>query len=170
MCIDGVRALKTCALSSNKLSAKNILRKTMRQGFRDEWYPTLALLRQTAARASGDKHARVLNDWLRLGEELGFDEDVQKANYERELRKALHHCTRTACQYNKDVCPVRVRACKGCAEAVSIISAAYRLYESHLISLQRYCSSACQRTDWKEGHKSRCKRLNGDPAQPADAV
>ncbi|KZV71722.1 hypothetical protein PENSPDRAFT_751527 [Peniophora sp. CONT] len=150
MCLNALNALKICVLPMNKLSAKNILRKTMRHGFRDDWYPTLTFLRQTRPRASVGEHDRLLDTWKRLGEDMGFDEDVQKADYERELRKALRHCTRTECRYHKDVCPVRVRACKGCAEA-------------------RYCSSACQRIDWKDGHKSRCKRLNGAEGPP-DAI
>ncbi|VDC02286.1 unnamed protein product [Peniophora sp. CBMAI 1063] len=150
ICLDGVKALETCALWANTLSAKNPLRKVMRQGFREEWYPTLAFLRETTGRATNSKHARILNIWKKLGEDLGFEEDVQKAQYERELRKAERHCTRAACRYHKEVCPIKLRACKGCGE--------------------KYCSSTCQRKDWKEEHKLRCKRLNGNPegeAEPA---
>ncbi|VDC02287.1 unnamed protein product [Peniophora sp. CBMAI 1063] len=146
MCLNALRTLGNCALCTNNLSTKSTLRKAMRQGVREEWYPTLVFLRRTAARASDSQHNRVVSEWKRLGEDLEFDEGVQKALYERELRKAQRHCTRIACRYHQELCPVRVRACKGCYEV-------------------RYCSSPCQRQDWKEGHKSRCKRLN-EPTSP----
>ena len=166
MCLNALKGLRTSSLLTNQLSAKNPLRKALRRGFREEWYPTLVYLRRTASHKPA-KHARVTNEWTKLGEDLGFEEDIQKTHYEHELRKALQYCTRGTCQYNKKTTPVRVRACKGCAEAVSTMSMFESCLNSILRVLQRYCSAACQRIDWKEGHKSRCKRLNEKPEEPA---
>ncbi|KZV71715.1 hypothetical protein PENSPDRAFT_684347 [Peniophora sp. CONT] len=137
--LDGFR---TCAIAMNKLSPKNTLRKTIRQGFREQWYPTLAFLRRTRTGSTSiGEHDQVTLAWQTLGEELGLDENTQKADYEREIRKALRRCAWKGCQYHEREPPVALRACKGCADA-------------------RYCSSTCQRKDWRDGHKSRCKRLN----------
>ncbi|VDC02283.1 unnamed protein product [Peniophora sp. CBMAI 1063] len=141
-CLYSLKGFRTCALTMNKLSPKNTLRKSIRQGFREHWYPTLDFLRQSrSASPSINEHDEITTAWQSLGEAMGFAETTQKAEYEREVRKALRRCTWKECRYHTEESPVSLRSCKGCAEA-------------------KYCSQSCQRKDWKDGHKSRCKRIH----------
>ncbi|KZV71714.1 hypothetical protein PENSPDRAFT_751521 [Peniophora sp. CONT] len=141
LCADGLNALQSRTVIIDRLSANNPLKKTMRQGFREHWYPTLAFLRQTRTYSTSvPEHNGISETWKRLGEELGFEEMKQKAQYERELRKGLRRCSRKDCSYHKDDSLTSLRICKGCADV-------------------RYCSVSCQRSDWKGGHKLKCRRL-----------
>lgn len=149
-------------LSTNQLSAKNNLRKIMRQGFREHWYPTLDVLRRFRTRSpSVTDHDRMIRAWKSLGEDLGFDQEMQSREYERELQNALRHCAWKECQYHEEEPQISLRACKGCEEVVRdsvclASSESLQLTELH----QRYCSTSCQRSDWRDGHKRQCKRLN----------
>lgn len=117
--LDGLR---TCAVAMNKLSPKNTLRKTIPQGFREQWYPTLAFLRRTRTGSTSiGEHDQLTMAWQTLGEELGLNENTQKADYEREIRKALRRCAWKGCQYHEKEPPVSLRACKGCADAVRTV-------------------------------------------------
>ena len=63
-------------------------------------------------------HDSALEKWEELAEKLGVDENLQKVEYERELRRNLRYCTWKDCRYNQAVPPVSLRSCKGCAEVV----------------------------------------------------
>lgn len=118
-CLYALDGFRTCAITMNKLSPKNTLRKIMRQGFREHWYPTLAFLRQTRTGSTSiNEHDQVTVAWQTLGEALGLDENIQRADHERELRKALRRCTWKECPHHEKESPVSLRACKGCADAV----------------------------------------------------
>lgn len=169
-CLHNLKTFKSCALAMNSTSSKNITRKILRRGFREHWYPTLHFLRRTRTHsASVSEHDCVVNAWKELGEDMGFEEGVQKAQYERDLRKALRLCSWHACRYHKEEPPVSLRSrCKGCAEVVSEFQSRLHVWCSNHCMPQRYCSRACQRGDWDDGHQQRCRRL--EESVPTDAT
>ena len=124
VCIGFLNAFLPRALVLDAASAKNITRRVLRQGFRDCWHPTLQFLRDTRIRSTSvHDHDSALEKWQELGEKLGFDENLQKVEYERESRRNLRYCTWKDCRYYQAVSPVSLRSCKGCAEAVSVLGA-----------------------------------------------
>ena len=133
---------------TNLRSGKNTLRKTMRNTLRQDWYPTLLVLRaQRDDKLWRGKHRKQLADlldaWMALGTAISLEEEVDKRDYERELKKMSMVCAWRDCEYHEERPPAGTTLynCKGCREV-------------------RYCSRACQTSDWKEGgHKAKCKRL-----------
>ena len=111
----------------NARSAKNPLRKVLRQSLRYEWYRTLKVLR--AFPASGDrakrKYAKLLSSWKGLGEEIGLEEEAERMQYEREMKKAAQFCSWQECQYHTEKSDSPMKSCVGCGEA-------------------RYCGRPCQ--------------------------
>ncbi|KZV71720.1 hypothetical protein PENSPDRAFT_751525 [Peniophora sp. CONT] len=152
LCLNGLERVRYCALATNNMSSKNPLRKMMRQAFREQWYPTLFCLRKARPRSTfAEEHDRMIDAWKALGEDLGFEESIQKAEHERELRKALRFCAWHECEYHTKEPSVALRSrCKGCAEV-------------------RYCSRTCQRSDWTYGHNRRCRRLK-EAAPDTDSI
>ncbi|KZV71713.1 hypothetical protein PENSPDRAFT_395295 [Peniophora sp. CONT] len=149
LCSASLTALRSCSRAMDRLRARNSSRKAMRRSVREDWYPTLDFLRRMrACSTSVDEHDQLLESWQRLGEDIGFEESVQKAEYERRMREALRHCAWKECQYHEKEPYVSLRSCKGCAEV-------------------RYCSRSCQRNDWNGGHERRCKRLKEEALSDA---
>ncbi|KZV69290.1 hypothetical protein PENSPDRAFT_486919 [Peniophora sp. CONT] len=131
-------------------AGKNTLRKAFRQAARREWYPTLKVLRELPLRdrRTLPKCTKLIPAWQDLGRALGLDEANEKADFEREMKKAAQMCAWFECEYHEKKPPHPTRACVGCAEA-------------------RYCSRLCQQKDWREGgHKQKCKRIKSEPHQP----
>lgn len=108
----------------NKMSAKNPVRKVLRSSMRDEWYPTLAMLKSEGSRprsgkaASKEQLIALAADWKTLGEAVGLEEDQEKIEYERRLKKQPQVCAWSKCKYHAEKSPVTLQACKGCDEAV----------------------------------------------------
>ncbi|KZV64831.1 hypothetical protein PENSPDRAFT_756975 [Peniophora sp. CONT] len=101
------------------------------------WY---GFIRTTRGRFPGGEVnlpaiAKLLDAWIRFGTVLGFDERKERD------RLAVRTCSWRACPYSLMPASKPLMVCKGCQE-------------------NRYCSSTCQRSDWKEGgHRARCRRL-----------
>ncbi|VDB95494.1 unnamed protein product [Peniophora sp. CBMAI 1063] len=146
-CADILKIYRTIASEVNTRSVKNPLRKTLRQSLRYEWYRTLKVLR--AYSLSGErarrKHSKLLSSWKSLGEAIGLEEEAERADYEREMKKAAQFCSCKECRYHTEKSDSPMKSCVGCGEA-------------------RYCGRPCQQRDWREGkHKARCKRIKDAP-------
>ncbi|KZV64830.1 hypothetical protein PENSPDRAFT_156226 [Peniophora sp. CONT] len=76
----------------------------------------------------------IVRVWRQFGKVLGFDEGSERV-------RATHICAWILCTFHTTPSSKPLMVCKGCRE-------------------KRYCSSACQRSDWKQGgHRVRCRRL-----------
>ncbi|VDB82900.1 unnamed protein product [Peniophora sp. CBMAI 1063] len=131
---------------TNLRSGKNTLRKTMRNTLRQDWYPTLHVLRtQRDDKLWRGKHRKQLTDlliaWTALGTSIGLDEETERRDYEREVKRMSMVCAWKECKYHTEKPPTSLHSCKGCGEV-------------------KYCSRDCQRKDWIDGeHKARCRRI-----------
>lgn len=91
---------------------------------RDEWYPTLAMLQSESSRprrgkaASKEQLVLLTAGWKALGEAIGLEEDQEKEDYERRLKKQPQICAWPQCKYHTEKSPVTLKACKGCDEVV----------------------------------------------------
>ncbi|KZV71623.1 hypothetical protein PENSPDRAFT_398489 [Peniophora sp. CONT] len=134
------------ATATNLRSGKNTLRKTMRNTLRQDWYPTLHVLRSQREDNMwrGQNRERLANleeAWTALGTSIALDEETEKRDYEREVKKMTQVCAWKECKYHSEKPPTALHNCKGCGEV-------------------KYCSRACQKRDWLEGeHKVRCRRI-----------
>ncbi|KZV64828.1 hypothetical protein PENSPDRAFT_690418 [Peniophora sp. CONT] len=80
--------------------------------------------------------AEVLDGWIMFGKALGFEESI-----ERDRRPLARTCSWRDCVHFTVPASKPLMVCKGCKE-------------------NRYCSTACQRSDWKQGgHRVKCRRL-----------
>ena len=116
----------------------------LKMGAQVSWFPTLQNLQTVAYRqVSGNILASVaalLREWTELGVTLGLTVAKERERHEREAR---HRCSWDECKKHEvDVPQSELKVCSGCAET-------------------RYCSRACQKSDWLQGgHKPRCgKRI-----------
>ncbi|VDC03322.1 unnamed protein product [Peniophora sp. CBMAI 1063] len=149
-CVEMIQLYTRIAVALGLRTGKNTLRKSLRQATRREWYRVLKWLRQQPLRDRGTsrKCTDLIPAWQGLGRALDLDEASEKADFEREMKKAAQMCAWVECDYHVEKPPHPTRACVGCAET-------------------RYCSRLCQQRDWREGnHKLRCKRLKNDPHKP----
>ena len=88
----------------------------------------------------GASVAALLREWTELGVTLGLTVAKERERHEREAR---HRCSWVECKKHEvDVPQSELKVCSGCAET-------------------RYCSRACQKSDWLQGgHKPKCgKRI-----------
>ncbi|VDB82896.1 unnamed protein product [Peniophora sp. CBMAI 1063] len=134
------------AVATNMRSGKNTLRKTMRNTLRQDWYPTLHVLHSQRDdklwRGKYRKHLADLTEvWTALGTAIALEEETEKRDYERELKRWSMVCAWKECKYHNEKPPTPLNHCKGCREV-------------------KYCSLACQKKDWREGeHKARCRKI-----------
>ncbi|VDB90150.1 unnamed protein product [Peniophora sp. CBMAI 1063] len=78
---------------------------------------------------------RLLDMWMEWGTALGLDEEKER------VWQAACTCSWRACINSIVPAPKPLMVCKGCHET-------------------RYCSAACQKSDWKQGgHRVKCRRL-----------
>ncbi|KZV69292.1 hypothetical protein PENSPDRAFT_487228 [Peniophora sp. CONT] len=150
VCMEIIRGYTRVAAALGHRSGKNTLRKAFRQAARREWYRTLKTLREISLqdRRAARKCARLVPAWREFGRALDLDEESEKADFDREMKKAAQLCAWKDCEYHERRPPHPTRACAGCAEA-------------------RYCSRLCQQRDRNEGgHKEKCKRLKEEPHRP----
>lgn len=134
----------TFAAAVNLRSGKNTLRKAMRNSLRQAWYATLHALRaerRESAHWKGSNQPKIIEleqAWVALGEGVSLNEDAERRDYERKVKKFAMVCGWRACPYHIEKPTTTLMTCKGCGQA-------------------RYCSRECQKLDWKEGrHKLRC--------------
>ncbi|VDC06633.1 unnamed protein product [Peniophora sp. CBMAI 1063] len=102
------------------------------------WYFVVSLLRERLRHEASSVNSTLLNAWLELGGAFGMDEVSQ-----RDLKAAhvARQCCWRPCKYHSTPSEKPLLVCKGCKEA-------------------RYCSAACQRSDWKQGnHRVQCRRV-----------
>ncbi|KZV77762.1 hypothetical protein PENSPDRAFT_645365 [Peniophora sp. CONT] len=100
-----------------------------------KWYPALNALQVSAYRGVMDEDLSrlLINAWLLFGLAVGLRPDKERARFERLKRV---HCAWSLCAHHYAEPDVQLKACQGCGEV-------------------RYCSRACQKSDWK-AHKGRC--------------
>ncbi|KZV64841.1 hypothetical protein PENSPDRAFT_756982 [Peniophora sp. CONT] len=103
------------------------------------WHNEVRHLRHSLRQdPSSTTYITLLDTWVKLGDTLGIDE-----TYERDLEAAnkARRCSWRLCVYHSKPSDKPLLVCKGCKEA-------------------RYCSAACQRSDWKQGgHRTDCRRV-----------
>ncbi|KZV74142.1 hypothetical protein PENSPDRAFT_749639 [Peniophora sp. CONT] len=124
------------------------------QSIKPDWYPTIHVLRDLSSRdgESPGRCKQMIKVWTDLGNALGLQEKKEKARYERERKRVAQLCAWEECEFHQVTPPTSTRACAGCGEV-------------------RYCSRACQQTDWaKGGHKRQCKRLKSEAYVPHTRV
>ncbi|VDB84264.1 unnamed protein product [Peniophora sp. CBMAI 1063] len=124
-------------------SGREQLHELLLQSIRPVWYRTIHHLGRIQRRDTSiaKKCLKLISVWMKLGDILALEEDAEKKEYERSMKREAQMCAWAACQYHKMPSGSPTRACAGCGEA-------------------RYCSRPCQQSDWKEGgHKKRCKRI-----------
>ena len=115
----------------------------LRAGGREEWWPTLQKLQSAAYGQGAGEYAQrlsaLLKAWTELGLVLKLTVEKGRAWHERDVR---NKCSWIACENHwVDAAQHELRSCAGCGEV-------------------RYCSRACQKSDWKRGgHMDECKRV-----------
>ncbi|KZV61529.1 hypothetical protein PENSPDRAFT_293085 [Peniophora sp. CONT] len=115
----------------------------LRAGGRIDWWPTLQKLQVAAYGQDPGEHgsdiAKLLKSWTELGVALKLTVEKERQWHERDVR---HRCSWIVCEKHwVDVPQRELHTCSGCSKV-------------------RYCSRACQKSDWKEGgHKEQCKRI-----------
>lgn len=97
-----------------------------------QWYAALHAVQVAGYRGVMDQNLcrLITNGWIVFGQVLGLRPDKERARLERLKRV---HCAWTLCAHHCTEPDVQLKACQGCGEV-------------------RYCSRACQKSDWKE-HK-----------------
>ncbi|KZV63250.1 hypothetical protein PENSPDRAFT_657476 [Peniophora sp. CONT] len=127
-------------------SAKNPLRKAYERSLRREWYPSLKALDDMSklphidSKPEARSYARL--GWHRLGTVgMGLNEDNERKLYKERASKL---CSWRECKWYTMEPSEQLKECTGCREA-------------------RYCGTACQYRDWKNGHKQMCRRLKQTP-------
>ncbi|KZV74114.1 hypothetical protein PENSPDRAFT_749611 [Peniophora sp. CONT] len=126
----------------------------IKQSVKPDWWPTLHSLHElmslgidTALRCH-----QMIKVWMDLGDALGLEKTKEKAAYERERKRGAQLCAWKECEFHKVMPATPTRTCAGCGEV-------------------RYCSRACQQTDWtKGGHKRQCKRIKSEAHVPRTHV
>ncbi|VDB90142.1 unnamed protein product [Peniophora sp. CBMAI 1063] len=103
------------------------------------WYDVLLSLRRTARHnPTWTTYTTLLDLWGKLGKALGIDEASQR---DIEAAHRARQCWWPSCPAHLRPSEKPLLVCKGCKEA-------------------RYCSAACQRSDWKQGgHRAECRRV-----------
>ncbi|KZV64985.1 hypothetical protein PENSPDRAFT_656136 [Peniophora sp. CONT] len=136
MYYDRVKSIKG---NSNVPALQAELIAGLQRGAKNHWWPSLrrieAAKRQCDARNENIVQYSAL--WKGFGALLGCDAKLER---QREAREAAGRCTRPDCEYNKKPSKKQLLRCKGCGVF--------------------YCSRDCQVTDWKDGHKKVCRRLD----------
>lgn len=105
-------------------SGKNEMRKKLKQSLRHEWYPTLKCLRSTPCTREA-RRKKVVDIWEALGTAMGLQEDTEKVDYEREMKRLAHFCAWKDCRFHTVKSETAMRACAGCDQV-------------------RYCGKPCQ--------------------------
>lgn len=139
----------TLAEMTNLRSGKNTLRKTMRNTLRQDWYPTLQVLRlQSKAEIWRGRDRTYIAElqvaWMALGASIALDESTEKRDYERELKRMSMVCAWKECKYHAEKPPTSLYNCKGCGEVVSDPPFYHTAIASNALP-QRYCSRTCQK-------------------------
>ncbi|KZV64840.1 hypothetical protein PENSPDRAFT_656273, partial [Peniophora sp. CONT] len=103
------------------------------------WYAETETLRRLLRYDSSQTtYTILLDDWLKIGDIFSMNETSQ-----RSLATAwrARQCSWRSCVYHAKPSEKPLLVCKGCKDA-------------------RYCSAACQRSDWKQGgHRTECRRV-----------
>ncbi|KZV74495.1 hypothetical protein PENSPDRAFT_647923 [Peniophora sp. CONT] len=116
---------------------------SLRTELRREWHTTLAQLRTVRSQARWAANLKnVVSAWYALGARQGFDELLA---FEDNVPhgEVPRYCAWKACRWSGEKPKVPLQACSRCGTVL-------------------YCSTTCQKKDWKEGgHKGRCQRPSG---------
>ena len=100
------------------------LAMSMRVRSRERWYAALATFRNTRyTLADKPDYQAIVDAWVRLGAELGFEETRERDRVETERARK---CSWVGCVYHKLPFSKPLSVCKGCGDV-------------------RYCSRDCQR-------------------------
>ncbi|KZV63040.1 hypothetical protein PENSPDRAFT_223958 [Peniophora sp. CONT] len=115
-----------------------------------QWYAALHAVQVAGYRGFMDQDLcrLITNGWTVFGQALGLRPDKERARLQRLKRV---HCAWTLCAHHCTEPDVQLKACQGCGDV-------------------RYCSRACQKSDWK-GHKGQCgNRLKPGPTGAENGV
>ncbi|KZV76060.1 hypothetical protein PENSPDRAFT_646603 [Peniophora sp. CONT] len=129
------------SITEESSTINEVVLEQLRESARLNWYPSLSDLRDTQKELesiSSPATTSIIRNWEQLGRHLGCDEITERKRVEGQRRRM---CAWSSCKYHRMPAPASLRSCGGCGE-------------------RKYCSTECQRSDWKEGgHKSRCRRI-----------
>ncbi|KZV64846.1 hypothetical protein PENSPDRAFT_156568 [Peniophora sp. CONT] len=103
------------------------------------WYDEIRSMRMVLRHnPTWATYTTALEAWLKLGDAFGIDETSQR---DLEAAQRARQCSWRVCAFHMTPSEKPLLVCKGCKEA-------------------RYCSAACQRSDWKQGgHRTECRRV-----------
>ncbi|VDB83291.1 unnamed protein product [Peniophora sp. CBMAI 1063] len=104
---------------------------------RQQWNATLLSIRDARSYGSLYPEYQLIDQWwTRFGAELGFSEGAAESQ-----REQMHFCASPSCPLHNKPSAEPLRICTGCRQ----------MY---------YCSPACQKLDWKAGHRTKCRELS----------
>ncbi|VDB92107.1 unnamed protein product [Peniophora sp. CBMAI 1063] len=107
------------------------------------WWPGLYRLRLAKYHAGQSaSYDEIIHRWTLLGARLKLRERAERQRFEREEKC---HCSWKECQFSmgraRMTSPADLKSCGGCKQA-------------------RYCSTECQKNDWRKGgHKLLCQKF-----------